>query len=422
MFNQQFNLSKQLLKSILTIYFIITFIITIIHLSVVYQYTKNNINSELKQIAKTFEPALQTALWELNYEQLRAIVDGMMQIPLIYGVELTDSSDKIIIKKFHIPISEKEIENLEYFHQFNIHHQMNNNDIYLALVKVYSDDKAVYERLKVSYLMIILNAFLKTTVLIVLFIIAFRKYLELPLQSLTNTIVNLRVKNIDKKQISLNMKYDNELRILQEEFNKLLEKISNDEIERLELLHGINEKLEYEVKKRTKELENIAITDRLTQLYNRTKMDIEIQNMYEMYQRYRRTFSLIMIDIDYFKVVNDTYGHQVGDSVLKKLALILQEHVRKTDLVGRWGGEEFLIACPETSQTDALKLAEKLRNEVALFLFDKIGHKTISLGVAQIQEGLALDNLIDNSDKALYQAKKSGRNKVVLFSELSLEE
>ena len=97
MFTKQFNLSKQLLRSILVIYLLLTFVVTMVHLSVDYQYTKNNIQNELKQIAKTFHPALQTALWELNNEQLHSIVDGMMNIPLIYGVGEKSSINSISI-------------------------------------------------------------------------------------------------------------------------------------------------------------------------------------------------------------------------------------------------------------------------------------------------------------------------------------
>jgi diguanylate cyclase (GGDEF)-like protein len=385
-----------------------------LHLTIEYQYTKKSIQDELKQISKTFHPAIQTALWELNSEQLQSIVDGMMKIPLVYGVQVFDSSHKQIINQFQNAISNEKIDNLEYFNQFSIHYQMNGKDIYLADVKIYSADNAVYQRLKVGYAMILLNAAIKATVLVFLFFIAFRKYLEQPLQDLTNTIVNLRIENAKERHVFLDMKYDNELKVLQEEFNRLLDKISREEIKRFELLQSVNEKLEFEVEKRTKELEYIATTDRLTKLYNRTKMDTELEKLYELYKRYGRIFSVIMIDIDNFKIVNDTYGHQVGDIILEQFASILKQHIRKTDFVGRWGGEEFLIACPETSQEDTYKLAQNLRIEVEQFIFDKVKHKTMSVGVAEMQEGVTLDNLISNADKAMYQAKENGRNQVVL--------
>lgn len=416
MFRKQFNLSKQLLRSILVIYLFLTFIMTIIHLSVDYQYTKNNIQDELKQIAKTFHPSLQTALWELNNEQLHSIVNGMMYIPLIYGVEINDSSNKELLSKFQNGVNKK--ENLEYSYTFNINYQMNDNLIYLADITIYSDDQVIFERLKVSFLMIVLNAMIKTTVLIFLFVIAFKKYLEQPLQDLTNTIVRLRVEDINNRKISVNMKYDNELKILQNEFNELLNKITIEESKRFELLQEINNKLEFEVEKRTKELEHIAITDGLTNLYNRAKMDIELQKLEGIFKRYGRLFSVIIIDIDYFKAINDTFGHQVGDLVLKQFAKILKENIRNTDFIGRWGGEEFLIACPETSEENAKKLALNLKNIIENTIFEKVGKKTMSLGIAQISEDLDLDNLINNADKALYFAKENGRNQVVTFTSM----
>jgi diguanylate cyclase (GGDEF)-like protein len=416
MFTKQFNLSKQLLRSILVIYLLLTFVVTIVHLSVDYQYTKNNIQNELEQIAKTFHSALQTALWELNDEQLCSIVDGMMHIPLIYGVQIKGSADEVLMSRFQKTTTK--IENAKYYYQFPIYHQMNENSIYLAKVTIYSDDEAIFERLKVGFLMILLNAIIKTAVLIFLFFVAFRKYLEKPLQDLTNTIVKLRVEATNERKISVDMKYDNELKILQDEFNKLLNKISIEENKRIELLKDINQKLEFEVEKRTEELEHIAITDGLTQLYNRTKMDMELQKLEGIYKRYGRVFSVIMIDIDYFKSVNDTFGHQVGDSVLKQFAKILKENIRNTDFIGRWGGEEFLIVCPETSEENATTLALNLRKQIEETLFEKVGHKTMSVGVAQIKDEIDLDNLISNADNAMYFAKENGRNKVVAFSEM----
>ena len=416
MFTKQFNLSKQLLRSILVIYLLLTFVVTIVHLSVDYQYTKNNIQNELEQIAKTFNSALQTALWELNDEQLCSIVDGMMHIPLIYGVQIKGSADEVLMNRFQKTTTK--IENAKYYYQFPIYHQMNENSIYLAKVTIYSDDEAIFERLKVGFLMILLNAIIKTAVLIFLFFVAFRKYLEKPLQDLTNTIVKLRVEATNERKISVDMKYDNELKILQDEFNKLLNKISIEENKRIELLKDINQKLEFEVEKRTEELEHIAITDGLTQLYNRTKMDMELQKLEGIYKRYGRVFSVIMIDIDYFKSVNDTFGHQVGDSVLKQFAKILKENIRNTDFIGRWGGEEFLIVCPETSEENATTLALNLRKQIEETLFEKVGHKTMSVGVAQIKDEIDLDNLISNADNAMYFAKENGRNKVVAFSEM----
>lgn len=167
-----------------------------------------------------------------------------------------------------------------------------------------------------------------------------------------------------------------------------------------------------------KELENLYITDRLTGVYNRVKLDEIIDKELKRRERYGTLCSIILIDIDYFKLVNDTHGHLVGDSILKEFAAILKENIRDTDYVGRWGGEEFMIISPQTDQSGALSLAQHLRANVEEFLFTTVGKKTASFGVATCTEQDDIQSLIDNADKALYRAKESGRNQVICYNNL----
>ncbi|MBY0444157.1 MAG: diguanylate cyclase, partial [Burkholderiales bacterium] len=190
---------------------------------------------------------------------------------------------------------------------------------------------------------------------------------------------------------------------------------------RLELqnqeLQRINEKLELIVGERTrelveknKELEQLAVTDRLTGLYNRLFLDQVLEREFSTIGRHGTTFSLILLDIDHFKQVNDTYGHHAGDEVLKSISKILKESVRESDVVGRWGGEEFLVLCPNTSRTDALKIAKKLRLAIEQYDFASIGCRTASFGVASYQQGDTIATVEARADKALYLAKDKGRN------------
>ena len=119
---------------------------------------------------------------------------------------------------------------------------------------------------------------------------------------------------------------------------------------------------------------------------------------------------------DFLKRINDTYGHLIGDAILKEFAAILKENVRNTDYVGRWGGEEFMIISPQTDQSGALSLAEHLKSKIAEFHFTTIGKKTASFGIATCTEEDDIQSLIDNADKALYRAKENGRNQVVCYS------
>ena len=125
-------------------------------------------------------------------------------------------------------------------------------------------------------------------------------------------------------------------------------------------------------------------------------------------------FSIILIDIDYFKDVNDRYGHLVGDEVLKKMSRLIEENIRATDCFGRWGGEEFMIVCEQTNANEAYNLAEKIRNIIAEHTFDVVGAKTLSLGVAQMRDSLSMHELLIDADDALYEAKESGRNKTIV--------
>lgn len=178
------------------------------------------------------------------------------------------------------------------------------------------------------------------------------------------------------------------------------------------LMHSFDSMAE-KIKEDIELLEKASLTDQLTQLYNRRALDNKLEELFNNFERYKTVFSVIIIDIDHFKQVNDTHGHDVGDSVLKEFAKILRQSIRKTDVVGRWGGEEFLIICPETNCAGARIEAEKIRKNIEKYNFNVVGKKTASLGTAEIEEGMLLSQVIEKADSALYEAKESGRNKVV---------
>lgn len=164
-----------------------------------------------------------------------------------------------------------------------------------------------------------------------------------------------------------------------------------------------------------KELEKLASFDILTGIYNRRMLDEFIKIEIELANRHSNELSIIMIDIDHFKSVNDTYGHQVGDIVLHQTAQIILNNLRKSDIFGRYGGEEFMIISPNISKEEVFILAEKLRCLIHNFKFEKVGLKTISLGVSDLQDSDTSDSLIKRADNALYQAKNSGRDKTVMI-------
>jgi diguanylate cyclase (GGDEF)-like protein/PAS domain S-box-containing protein len=159
-------------------------------------------------------------------------------------------------------------------------------------------------------------------------------------------------------------------------------------------------------------VEELAVSDHLTKLNNRVKLDEELSKEFLRSERYETDFSVILIDIDYFKNVNDNYGHQKGDHVLKQIAQILKSNIRKVDTVGRWGGEEFLIIASSTTIYSGALLAENLRSIIENHNFGIVSPLTVSIGVAAYQSEDTIDTLIENADKALYRAKKNGRNRI----------
>lgn len=159
-------------------------------------------------------------------------------------------------------------------------------------------------------------------------------------------------------------------------------------------------------------LERQATTDTLTGVYNRHKFNELLDREVQEALRYQHTLSLIMFDIDHFKKVNDTYGHIAGDVVLKEVAGLVSENIRKVDIFARWGGEEFLILSPNNAFTSAQQLAEKLRTQIENNKFNCPVTVTCSFGLTQFEEGDTIDSLIKRADYALYLAKERGRNRV----------
>jgi diguanylate cyclase (GGDEF)-like protein len=163
-----------------------------------------------------------------------------------------------------------------------------------------------------------------------------------------------------------------------------------------------------------REMRTLAHTDALTGLANRRAAQEVLGREVARAARYDRDLAVLMIDIDRFKVLNDGHGHPVGDRVLVALAERLRAHVRASDLIARWGGEEFVVVAPETPMPFSLQLAEQLRAQIAKDPFLD-GHEiTVSVGVASFRPGDDVDTLISRADAAMYRAKEAGRNRVVV--------
>ncbi|MFA6193050.1 MAG: cache domain-containing protein [Sulfurimonas sp.] len=198
-------------------------------------------------------------------------------------------------------------------------------------------------------------------------------------------------------------------------FFKYNEKISDKTKQLVEL----NQSLEQKVAERTDELnkikdnfEKLATTDALTSMHNRYFIMKILSSEISRSNRYKTPLSLIMYDIDFFKNVNDTYGHDVGDTVLFSLSTFVMENLREVDIVGRYGGEEFLIILPNTMLVHAKEYAQRLRKKVEEHSFEAVGKVTISMGIVEIEPAENINEIFKRVDNLLYTSKNSGRNRI----------
>lgn len=349
-------------------------------------YSSNNKFEELKNLNKNIINSEYTELNDLTTKALNNLKDKN-SYNFEYTKQLNDNKETFQVVSSRIPTTD-----------WVIIHAVPNSQI---LDKF--DDNNTKMQFSIAILLIILY-------FIVGLIYYFRFFLPI-------TTISELLDKVGKGEFNHNLstKYGGEIGKLFFNFSKMIENIKKSK----NILEKYNENLELEVKNRTKEideknklLEKLATEDNLTKLYNRNKLDEVLEIELNRTNRTLEPFGIIIVDIDYFKEVNDTYGHQIGDSVLKEFAEILKEHSRKTDIVGRWGGEEFLIICPNTQLEGIINLANKLRKDIESYSFSLGEQKTASFGVAIYKYGESIYDLIKRADDSLYIAKEKGRNRV----------
>ncbi|SMP03653.1 diguanylate cyclase [Desulfurobacterium pacificum] len=251
---------------------------------------------------------------------------------------------------------------------------------------------------------------------------------------ITEEIENL-IYTLEEHQVSLKQKEDSVREVKDNIEDRNIKDMLSFIITELQTIRAQNNELKkkleesnQQIKKLTKELEESrkeASTDFLTQVANRASFDRALSDMVKDFYNRNYPFALLMIDIDNFKQINDTYGHQAGDYVLQELARVIKQQLRARDIVARYGGEEFAIILPGVTFSQAVKIAERIRKSVEKHLFkyrDKVIPVTISVGVAVMRDGLDEVSIVEKADKALYLAKRAGKNQVKTDLDVELEE
>jgi len=307
------------------------------------------------------------------------------------------------------------------FHKLtNLHFNKDtHNPLYLSLFIPLSEYLGISDEIRKPIInnfgshlnnMIILSIIIVLIVLVLATFFAFKETKQIRL--INDGIINIKKRKFEN---SIQVVTSDDLGDLARTFNDMSVEIQKTYKELED--HALT--LEDKIKSRTEELENknillekLSVTDALTGLYNRSKLDEVLKYEFNRSKRYDSVFGVMIIDIDFFKKVNDTHGHQVGDTVLCEFANLLQKYTRETDTLGRWGGEEFLIIVENIDQDGIVTLAEKIRAMIDTYGFSVVKHKTASFGVSVYQTNDEINTIIARADEALYKAKNSGRNRV----------
>lgn len=413
------NLSQKMIRVIFSIYLGVACLVTGLQFLSEYLKTKNSILNELKQLEQTVKTPISTSLWQYNQNQLDALITGLINMPIIEGVEVFDQHAQAMISErsydsASAPLSLFEIKT-------DLNWSLNNKPVFLGTLVLYSSSEVVLNRVWFGFFLIAITAIIKLSILFALFIWAFDRYLASPLKELMVQVNEIQLSHDVKKRIDLSSTQDNELGQLQEHMNRMLSSIEADRQQLLENEQARREWLEEAVAKRTADLQllneklkQLAARDSLTGVLNRGSFFEAAQHLLTLAQRQKSPASFILMDLDYFKNINDTYGHFIGDQVLMHFTQTLQNLFRTSDLIGRVGGEEFAVFLSETSIEDAFRLADKIRKIVGDSVLEFDGQSvsyTVSMGIeSYTNNNDSIGDLFKRADLKLYGAKDKGRD------------
>lgn len=428
------NLAARLLRIIFGCYFIVTLVVTCVQLAAEYRHTQQRLSEEIGAMEHTFGPGITGALWRFNGEVLASIVAGVKALPIVIGVKVEDEQGKLLRaigtvndaagKRMEAGLNGELVPAPAPAILFDRMFSRSFAAVYVDEAgerhpvgrwTVYSSQQVVVRQVAYGFFLILVNSVIKTLALWFIFLYVIKRTLGQPLRQMSDFVGQLNIDNIGDRHFVLKDKGKHELHQLTDKLNQMAGTLRKSVAENAELyaeLKEMNRTLESQVAERTRELQRVASTDMLTGLHNRRKLDEVLGYEVERVHRYGGGLAVILLDIDHFKQTNDSYGHPAGDRVLAAVASILRSGARSIDSVGRWGGEEFMVICPQTELEGACALAEMLRLRIAAAEFPEVGRKTCSFGVAALGRDETLPGLVARADAALYRAKQNGRNAV----------
>ncbi|MEL0623988.1 diguanylate cyclase [Marinomonas arenicola] len=440
------SIALHLLLVIFGVYFLVAILVTVVQLYKEYENTKKEFYDEIQTLPATFGKGISDSVWTYNQELLQSILQGMYNLPIVVGVKVKSLDHKIDLQVGAVFNKQHQVEyydskglpteqtltglgsNALFEHEFPIYYQgpAFDQNIPLGTVTLYSNDQLVFERLKYGFILILVNSIIKTFMLWIIIYFFINKYLGKPLKEFTFKIHQQDTQSPKPIDLDINWTDENELLVLKDSYNQMIERVNKKQHE----LQELNQELDKKVKVRTRDLELakekaelLAYSDPLTQLCNRRSFFDSGKQLLDQAEKQENSLSLIMIDLDNFKSLNDTYSHALGDKALIAFANTLKGALRSTDIIGRLGGEEFAVILPNIGEDEAINIAQTLRlkiSQIELTHEESSVHFTASIGVTEkASESSTIDSLLAQADKALYFSKHQGRNRVTAYSKIT---
>jgi diguanylate cyclase (GGDEF)-like protein len=427
------RLATRLLRIVFGCYFLVTLVVTTVQLTAEYQHAANRLEREIEAMEATFGPGITDALWRFNNDVLRGILSGMNALPTVVGTRVDDAQGKLVAASGAIQdaqgrkmtvssadgalslASEGLFERM-FSRSFEVVHvDQSGERRVIGRWTIYSSRAIILKQVEYGFMLILVNSVIKTLALWFIFVFVINRALGKPLKQLSEFVGQLSIDNLGDKSFVLKDRGRHELHMLAHKLNQMIQSLRSSVEDNGKLyrnLEVMNRTLEAQVAERTEDLLKLSVTDPLTELYNRRKIDEVLAYEVERTQRYKESLVVIIGDIDHFKAINDRYGHPTGDRVLLAVAEVLRVSRRVADTVGRWGGEEFMIVCPHTELAGAQVLADSMRQQVEQIAAGLDEPVHISFGVAMLEPGETAAGVTARADAAMYRAKANGRNRI----------
>jgi diguanylate cyclase (GGDEF)-like protein len=442
------TIGLRLLRYVFGCYLVVAMTVTGIQLVFEYRHVKSNLFTQLYDLKNTFKNSIVNSLWSFDTPQLEATLFGMLKIDMVSGIKIVNQQQEIIASIGGVLTKDSQIVSTKRLRQngilettliqpntaqkqtlfeyrFPIEYQGDKGaaiDL-LGYGYIYANEKTIIERVKYSFILIIINSVIKTVALWLFFLFFANRVIGRPLNALANAASALNPDRLETLGSSKELdtiivaKHEDELHLLANNFNQMRVAI----VEKIDIIESQKQMLEKRVAERTQSLteaninlQYLALHDTLTSLPNRTLFNDRLDQMLKAALRNKTRFIVACIDLQNFKTINDTYGHQIGDQVLAGVAQRMSKVMRNADTLARIGGDEFFALLPIINDSDGKVITENLLNSFfEPFVFVNNSSipvfTTANIGTAIYPEhGENADALIKNADMAMYQAKQSG--------------